>query len=153
MVIGSKASNSALGTLAERTTRLTLLVPVSAQDAFAVRQAFTKAFKTIPEKFKTSLTYDRGSEMKQHKLFTEDTKIRVFFADPYSPWQRGTNENTNGLLRQYFPKGTDFRAIPQAAIAHAEQRLNTRPRKILKFYTPAEKFYSLITGRKLVLLT
>lgn len=95
---------SAMGTLVERTTRLTLLSPLKQKGAFAVRTAFAKSFKGIPKQFKKSLTYDRGSEMSEHKLFTEETRIRVFFADPSSPWQRGTNENTNGLLRQYIPK-------------------------------------------------
>lgn len=150
LLIG-KGQNSALGTLVERTTRLTLLVPLKGRDALAVRTAFAQAFKRIPRQFKKTLTYDRGSEMSQHKLFSEKTKIRVFFADPYSPWQRGTNENTNGLARQYFPKGTDFQNVPMAAIREAERRLNSRPRKTLQFYTPSEKFYELITGQKIAL--
>lgn len=152
LIIGKKQA-SALGTLVERTTRLTLLVPLKAKDAFAVRTGFAKAFKKIPQQFKKTLTYDRGSEMSEHKLFTKDTKIAVYFADPHAPWQRGTNENTNGLIRQYFPKGTDFRDVPLGAIQKAEQRLNSRPRKVLDFYTPSEKFYQLITGRKIALGT
>lgn len=144
---------SALGTLVERTTRLTLLVPLEAKDAFTVRVAFAKAFKRIPKQFKKTLTYDRGSEMSGHTLFTEETQIQVYFADPSSPWQRGTNENTNGLIRQYFPKGTDFRNVSLTTIREAEARLNSRPRKTLKFYTPAEKFYQLITGRKIAVGT
>ncbi len=150
LIVG-KGHHSALGTLVERTTRLTLLVPLKAKDAFAVRTAMAEAFRRIPAEFKKTLTYDRGSEMSQHKLFTKETKINVYFADPYSPWQRGTNENTNGLIRQYFPKGTDFSEIPIHAIKKAEHRLNTRPRKALGFYTPAERFYELITGEKVVL--
>lgn len=146
-----KARGSALGTLVERTTRLTLLVPLEKKDALSVKEAFEKAFARIPTKLKKSLTYDRGSEMSSHKLFTKDTGIQVYFADPYSPWQRGTNENTNGLIRQYFPKGTDFSLVPVAAIKEAERRLNERPRKVLKFYTPSEKFYELITNKKLAL--
>lgn len=146
-----KRHESAIGTLVERTTRLTLLVPLADKDAFAVRNAFAQAFKKIPRRFKKTLTYDRGNEMSQHKLFSEQTKIRVFFADPRSPWQRGTNENTNGLIRQYFPKGIDFHQVPPAALKEAEQRLNSRPRKALGFYTPAEKFYELITGQKIAL--
>jgi transposase, IS30 family len=142
---------SAMGSLVERTTRYTLLVPLVAKDAFTVRKAFAQAFKRIPQRFKKSLTYDRGSEMSQHKLFTEDTQIKVFFADPQSPWQRGTNENTNGLARQYFPKGTDFNLISSTEIKEAEQSLNSRPRKVLEYYTPAEKFYELITKRKVAL--
>lgn len=152
LLIG-KSRASALGTLVERTTRLTLLVPLPAKDAFTVRTEFAKAFKRIPQHFKKSLTYDRGSEMSQHKLFTKETDIQVYFADPSSPWQRGTNENTNGLIRQYFPKGTDFREVPRTVIREAERRLNSRPRKALKFYTPAEKFYSLITKRRIALVS
>lgn len=151
LVMGSKKSNTAIGTLVERTTRLTLLVPLKAKDALSVNKAFVKAFKCIPTEFKRTLTYDRGSEMSQHKLFTKQTKIQIYFADPYSPWQRGTNENTNGLIRQYFPKGTDFRAVPLTKIRLAEQRLNSRPRKALGYHTPSERFYELITGQKIAL--
>src|SRR3990167_2219615 len=152
LIVG-KNHQSAMGTLVERTTRLTLLVPLKAKDAFAVRTAFARSFTQIPKKFKKTLTYDRGMEMAEHKLFTKETKISVYFADPYSPWQRGTNENTNGLIRQYFPKGTDFNEVTIEAIKKAEDRLNTRPRKALGFHTPLEKFYELITGKKVVLIT
>lgn len=152
MIMG-KERKSAVGSLVERTTRLTLLVPLDAKDAFTVRSSFAKSFKQIPKKFKKTLTYDRGMEMAEHKLFTKETKINVYFADPYSPWQRGTNENTNGLIRQYFPKGTDFNTVPMASVREAEWRLNTRPRKALDFHTPLEKFYELITGQKVVLVT
>ena len=152
LIIGKNRA-SAMGTLVERTTRLTLLVPLVEKDAFAVRNAFAKTFKRIPKQFKKTLTYDRGKEMAQHKLFTNETKIQVYFADPYSPWQRGTNENTNGLIRQYFPKGTDFKTVSLAEIQEAERRLNSRPRKVLKFYTPSEKFYELITNQKIALET
>lgn len=152
LLIG-KRRESALGTLVERTTRLTLLVPLKAKDALSVNRALGKAFKRIPQCFKQSLTYDRGSEMTQHQLFTKETRIQVYFADPHAPWQRGTNENTNGLIRQYFSKGTDFKAIPVSAIRQVEQRLNSRPRKVLEYYTPAEKFYELITGQKIALGT
>lgn len=142
---------SAMGTLVERTTRLTLLVPLKEKNALAVRTAFALAFKRIPKQFVKTLTYDRGTEMAEHKEFTKETKIQVYFADPHSPWQRGTNENTNGLIRQYFPKGTDFNVVPLSAIKRAEQRLNSRPRKTLGFYTPSERFYELTTGRKIAL--
>jgi IS30 family transposase len=150
LIVG-KNHLSALGTLVERTTRTTLLVPLKEKDALSVRLAFAKAFKRLPKKFTKSLTYDRGLEMAQHKMFTKETGIQVYFADPYCPWQRGTNENTNGLIRQYFPKGTDFRSVSFAAIAEAERRLNSRPRKVLDFYTPSEKFYELITGQKIAI--
>jgi len=152
LIVG-KNHSSAMGSLVERTTRLTLLVPLKARDSLTVCNAFADAFKHIPRKFKKSMTYDRGSEMTQHKLFTKDTEIKVFFADPYSPWQRGTNENTNGLIRQYFPKGTDFKTVHPSDIVEAEQRLNSRPRKVLGFYTPSEKFYELITRKKIALET
>lgn len=148
LIIG-KGRNSAMGTLVERTTRLTLLVPLEKKDAFSVRTAMAKAFKRIPKQFRKTLTYDRGTEMAQHLLFTDETKIQVYFADPYSPWQRGTNENTNGLIRQYFPKGTDFRNVAVEDIHHTEAELNGRPRKILGFATPSEKFYQLITHKSL----
>jgi IS30 family transposase len=150
LIIG-KNHASALGSLVERTTRLTLLVPLTAKDAFTVRSAFARAFKRIPRKFAKSLTYDRGSEMSEHKLFTNATRIAVFFADPQSPWQRGTNENTNGLIRQYFPKGTDFSAVSTRAITEVERRLNSRPRKTLAYYTPSERFYQLITKKSVAL--
>lgn len=150
LIIG-KDRLSAIGTLVERTTRLTLIVPLKKKDAMTVRTEFAKAFKLIPKKFTKSLTYDRGTEMAQHKMFTRDTGIKVFFADPYCPWQRGTNENTNGLIRQYFPKGTDFRKVSIAEIKEVEKRLNSRPRKTLDFHTPSEKFYQLITGRKIAI--
>jgi IS30 family transposase len=150
LILG-KGRKSALGTLVERTTRLTLLVPLTKKDALSVKEEFEKAFLRIPAKMKKSLTYDRGTEMSQHKLFTKDTGIQVYFADPYSPWQRGTNENTNGLIRQYFPKGTDFSLVPLTALKEAERRLNERPRKTLEFYTPSERFYELITKKKLAL--
>jgi len=150
LIVG-KLNHSAIRTLVERTTRLTLLVPLKEKDAFSVRNAFTLAFKRIPKQFVKTLTYDRGTEMAEHKLFTRETKIQVYFADPHSPWQRGTNENTNGLIRQYFPKGTDFKAVPLSAIKEAERRLNSRPRKALGFYTPAERFYELTTGQKIAL--
>jgi len=152
LIIG-KNKKSALGTLVERTTRLTLLVPLAAKDALSVSKAFAETFKKIPVKFKASLTYDRGTEMSQHKLFTKESKIQVYFADPYSPWQRGTNENTNGLIRQYFPKGTDFRDVSLDEIKEAERRLNSRPRKVLEYYTPSERFYELLTGQKIALGT
>lgn len=152
LIVG-KGHASALGTLVERTTRLTLLVPLTNKDAVSVNQAFARAFMRIPQHMKKTLTYDRGCEMAKHKLFTTETQIQVYFADPYSPWQRGTNENTNGLIRQYFPKGTDFRQVTLRQIQQAEERLNTRPRKALGFYTPSEQFYQLTTGQKVALGT
>ncbi len=150
-LIMGKGHKSAIGTLVERTTRLTMLVPLEKKNAISVALSFAKAFKRIPAEFKKTLTYDRGSEMTQHKLFTKESKIKVFFADPHSPWQRGTNENTNGLIRQYFPKSTDFRKVPAKDIYKVEQQLNSRPRKANGFYTPSERFYELTTGKKIAL--
>jgi len=99
------ANASALGTLVERTTRFTLLVPLKAKDAPAVRRAFAREVRTLPAQLRRSLTYDQGQEMREHRLFTKQTKMRVYFAHPQCPWERGTNENTNGLLRQFFPAG------------------------------------------------
>jgi len=146
-----KERQSAIGTLVERTTRLTVLAPLQSKNAAGVRQALAREFRNIPKKFAKTLTYDRGSEMTEHTLFTKETKIKVYFADAHCPWQRGTNENTNGLIRQYFPKGTDFRMVRLSALLEVENRLNGRPRKVLGYDTPAEKFYELITGRKIAL--
>lgn len=151
LIMGSKASNSALGTLVERVTRYLLLVPLPAHDALTVRQEFAKAVKRLPRHLKRTLTYDRGSEMAEHQLFTKETKIQVYFADPQSPWQRGTNENTNGLIRQYFPKGIDFRIVSKQEIRHVQDLLNDRPRKVLRFLKPDEVFPRLLTYQNLAL--
>jgi IS30 family transposase len=144
LIMGSKRSNTAMGTLVERTTRYLLLVPLTGHDALTVRNEFTKAVKKIPRHLKKTLTYDRGVEMAQHKLFTQNTKIQVYFADPHSPWQRGTNENTNGLLRQYFPKGIDFRNISVQEIKRVQDQMNDRPRKALQYQKPDEAFKQLL---------
>lgn len=149
LIMGSKRSNTAMGTLVERTTRYLLLVPLTAHDALTVRMEFARALKRIPKFFKKSLTYDRGVEMSQHKLFTQNTKIQVYFADPHSPWQRGTNENTNGLLRQYFPKGIDFRNISRQEIRRAQDQMNDRPRKALRYLKPDEAFSQLLINPNL----
>lgn len=151
LIMGSKVSNTALGTLVERTSRYLLLVPLESHDAYSVRTAFGKAVKNIPKYLKKSLTYDRGIEMCQHKLFTKETKVLVYFADPSSPWQRGTNENTNGLIRQYFPKGIDFRTVSLADIKAAQDQLNDRPRKALHYYNPNEVFSKLLTDPNIAL--
>ena len=129
---------SALGTLVERTTRFTLLVPLRTKDAPGVRRAFAREMRTLPVQLTKSLTYDRGKEMQEHRLFTDETAIRVFFAHPHSPWERGTNENTNGLIRQFFPKGTDFSKVSRREIKHVQALLNGRPRKVLNWRFPCE---------------
>lgn len=132
---------SALGTLVERTTRTTLLVPLRAKDATSVRHAFAREMRTLPKQLARSLTYDRGKEMAEHRLLTQDTQVRVFFAHPHSPWERGTNENTNGLIRQFFPKGTDFSTVSRREIKHVQALLNSRPRRVLNWRTPSEVFH------------
>lgn len=143
LIVG-KDRLSALGTLVERTTRTTILVPLKEKDALTVRKAFARETKKLPTQMKLSLTYDRGKEMSQHQLFTKQTKIQVYFAHPQSPWERGTNENTNGLIRQYFPKGTDFSKINRKEIKAVQELLNDRPRKVLGYLTPLEVFDSLL---------
>ena len=139
LLMGTK-NLSAIGTLVERTTRTTILVPLKTKDAKAVRTAFARVVKRLPKEDCLSLTHDRGSEMHQHELFTKETKVQVYFADPHSPWQRGTNENTNGLIRQYLPKGMCLKNLTQAQCNWIANELNNRPRERLGFRTPAEVF-------------
>jgi transposase, IS30 family len=142
LILGRRNA-SALGTLVERTTRTTLLVPLRAKDATSVRQAFAREMRTLPQQMARSLTYDQGKEMAEHELFTHETRIRVYFAHPHSPWERGTNENTNGLIRQFFPKGTDFSRVSRRQIKHVQTLLNARPRKVLNWRTPSEAFHNV----------
>jgi IS30 family transposase len=143
LMIG-KGHKSALGTLVERTTRMVFLVRIKAKNAGHVREAFADIFQEIDPELRKSLTYDRGHEMAEHKHFTETTGMPVYFCDPSSPWQRGTNENTNGLLRQYFPKGTDFNKITDEELKRVQDQLNRRPRKVLNWESPYEAFNKLI---------
>lgn len=143
-LIMGKDRASAIGTLVERTTRTIILVPLKARDATTVREAFEKEFKTIPAQMKKTLTYDNGTEMAQHKLFTKNTKIQVYFTHPYSPWERPTNENSNGLVRDYFPAGTDFNLITKARLKEVQNQLNERPRHVLDYRTPKEVFEEMI---------
>ena len=142
LIVGRRNA-SALGTLVERTTRTTLLVPLRAKDATSVRQAFAREMRTLPQQMARSLTYDQGKEMAEHELFTQETRIQVYFAHPHSPWERGTNENTNGLIRQFFPKGTDFSRVSRREIKHVQDLLNGRPRKVLNWRTPSEAFHNV----------
>lgn len=139
-----KERKSAIGTLVERTTRTTILVPLKTKDAEGVRKAFARTVKRLPKETFLSLTHDRGSEMSEHELFTKDTEVQVYFADPHSPWQRGTNENTNGLIRQFFPKGTDFRDVSVRELKRVQRLLNERPRETLHWQTPQEAFTKLM---------
>ncbi|HYP43033.1 MAG TPA: IS30 family transposase [Candidatus Nitrosocosmicus sp.] len=143
-LIMGKDRQSAIGTLNERTTRTVILVHLKARDAASVRQAFEKEFKSIPQQMKQSLTYDNGTEMAQHKLFTKNTKIAVYFAHPYSPWERPTNENSNGLLRDYFPKGMDLSKVSKKRLKEVQNQLNERPRKVLGWRKPKEVFDEFI---------
>ena len=150
--------SSAIGTLVERTTRFTMLLhlprmaehgggarvkngpALAGHGAEAVRDAITRTITTLPEGLRRSLTWDQGAEMTQHARLRIDTGVEVYFCDPHSPWQRGTNENTNGLLRQYFPKGTDLSVHGVDDLAAVAAALNARPRKTLGWRTPAEAF-------------
>jgi IS30 family transposase len=146
LIIGANHA-TALGTLVERTTRTVILVPLKAKDAVSVAVAFARELESLPEQMKLTLTYDRGSEMAKHRLFTAETNMQVYFADPHSPWQRGTNENTNGLIRQFFPKGMSFRNVTVEEIKHVQDLLNGRPRKTLKWQTPYEAFSQLLAEK------
>lgn len=143
LLIG-KNRQSALGSLTERTTRTLILVPLKNRTAPEVRKAFAKELKKLPQQMRLTLTYDQGREMAEHRLFTKQTNMQVYFAHPASPWERGTNENTNGLIRQYFPKGTNFSKISRREIKWAQNRLNGRPRKVLDYQTPYEAFNKLL---------
>ena len=133
-------SSSQIATLVERHTRYVMLVKVAKKDTETVINALIKNAHKMPQELYKSLTWDRGKEMADHKRFTLATDIKVYFCDPQNPWQRGTNENTNGLLRQYFPKGTDISSYSQAKLNAVARLLNTRPRKTLDYETPAERF-------------
>lgn len=143
LVMG-KDRQSAIGTLNERSSRTVILVHLKARDANSVRKAFEQEFKSIPAQMKKSLTYDNGTEMAQHKLFTKNTKIQVYFAHPYSPWERPTNENSNGLIRHYFPKGTDFSTVSKKELKRVQDELNERPRNVLNWKTPKDVFEEYI---------
>jgi IS30 family transposase len=134
----SGARNSHIATLVERHSRFTLLVKVKSKETTAVVPALSKQVAKLPEALRRSLTWDRGMEMAHHKAFSVATDVKVYFCDPQSPWQRGTNENTNRLLRQYFPKGTELSQYSQADLNRVARRLNGRPRKTLDFRTPAD---------------
>ena len=160
LILGGRSS--AIGTLVERTTRFTMLLhlppmpghgvvvrekngpALAGHGAAAVRDAIARAIATLPEQLRHSLTWDQGAEMAQHAQLRLDSGLQVFFCDPHSPWQRGTNENTNGLLRQYFPKGTDLRGVTVTDLDAVAFTLNTRPRKTLGWRTPSEVFNQLL---------
>ena len=137
LIMGKRKTS--IGTLVERHSRYVMLFQVPDNTAESVRVALTDTVKKLPEHLWRSLTWDQGTEMAQHVTFTIDTGIQVYFCAPKSPWQRGSNENTNGLLRQYFPKGTDLSLVTQDQLDHAAYSLNTRPRQTLGWMTPSDK--------------
>ena len=145
LIIG-KNNRSALGTLVERTTRTTILVPVKSREAEVIAKAFAKEVRKLPQQMKLTLTYDQGREMASHKLFTNISGIKVYFAHPRSPWERGTNENTNGLIRQFFPKGTEFNKVSRYEVKKVQDLLNGRPRQVLGFQKPYDVFNQLINN-------
>jgi IS30 family transposase len=138
LIMGSVASNSAIGTLVERTTRFVMLLHLPAgHGADAVQDAMVTAMAGLPETLRKTLTWDQGIEMTNHAKIAAATGLEIYFCDPHSPWQRGSNENTNGLLRQYFPKGSDLSVYQADYLEHVARKLNTRPRKTLSWKTPA----------------
>jgi len=139
-------NNSQIATLVERQTRYVMLAKVPSKDTETVINALIKQAHQLPRELYKSLTWDRGKEMADHKRFTLDTDIKVYFCDPQSPWQRGSNENTNGLLRQYFPKGTDLSVHSQAKLNAIARQLNERPRKTLHYQTPAQRFNACVAS-------
>ena len=144
LILGSNC-RSAIATLVERQTRYTMLVHLpEGHGALAVRDCLEAAIKTLPEHLRKSLTWDKGTELAQHRQITLATKMAIYFCDPHSPWQRGTNENTNGLLRQYFPKGTDLTIHSPERLLEVATELNARPRKALGRITPAEALQRLL---------
>ncbi len=144
LVCGSH--NSQIATLVERHSRFLMLVKVDRKDSETVTSALIKQAHKLPKELYKSLTWDRGSEMADHKRFTLATDIKVYFCDPNAPWQRGSNENTNGLLRQYFPKGTELSVYTQAKLNAVARQLNERPRKTLNYETPAERFNACVAS-------
>lgn len=137
LLAGSK--NTHIATLVERHSRFLMLVKLQSKDTHTVVNALTHHVRKLPRQLRRSLTWDRGVELSEHKRFTFATDVQVYFCDPRSPWQRGSNENTNGLLRQYFPKGTDLSVHSQAVLDQVALQMNQRPRKTLGFATPADK--------------
>ena len=144
LIAGS--GNSFIATLVERHTRFVMLAKVGNKDSHSVIQALIKQSRKLPKELYHSLTWDRGTEMAGHKKFTLATDIDVYLCEPHSPWQRGTNENTNRLLRQYFPKGTDLSIHSQAKLSAVARQLNERPRKTLEYETPAERFNACVAS-------
>ena len=147
LLMGKMGSRSAVGTLVERTSRYVMLLHLpNGVTAEAVSTAMTEAIGRLPAELARSVTWDQGKEMARHRDFTVSTGIQVYFCDPHSPWQRGSNENTNGLLRQFLPKGTDLRLHTRADLDEIERKLNGRPRETLGWLKPCEKLAELIAA-------
>lgn len=144
LLFGNRSSQ--IATLVERQTRYLMLVKIGSKDTETVVNALIKNARRLPKELYRSLTWDRGKEMADHRRFTLATEIQVYFCDPYHPWQRGTNENTNGLLRQYFPKGIDLSAVSQAKLNAVARQMNERPRKTLSYETPAERYRQTVAS-------
>jgi IS30 family transposase len=144
LLLGGRSSYVA--TLVERQSRYVVLVRVRNKETATVVHALAKRVQRLPDGLMKSLTWDRGTELANHRAFTVATNVAVYFCDPQSPWQRGSNENTNGLLRQYLPKGADFSAVSQAQLDAIALRLNTRPRLTLGFRTPADKLAEIVAS-------
>jgi IS30 family transposase len=139
LIVGTK-NKSAVGTLVERKSRYLILAHLENKTAEKTRLSFARKLSELPLEMRKSLTYDQGKEMSQHKILSQDVDIAVYFCDPHAPWQRGTNENTNGLIRQYLPKGSDLSHASQEYLDEIASRINNRPRKILEFKTPQEVY-------------
>jgi IS30 family transposase len=142
LLVGKRATQ--IATLVERQSRFVILVRLPAADSTTVVDALARRIRRLPAALRQSLTWDQGKEMAQHARFTVATDLQVYFCDPHSPWQRGSNENTNGLLRQYFPKGTDLRTVTQQQLDAVARKLNTRPRQTLDWRTPAEVYQAAL---------
>jgi IS30 family transposase len=142
----SGSKNSYIATLVERHTRYVMLAKVANKDTQTIVSALIKQATMLPNELYKSLTWDRGKELADHRRFTLATNIDVYFCDPQSPWQRGSNENTNGLLRQYFPKGADLSVYSQTHLNKVARQLNERPRQTLGFETPAERFNACVAA-------
>jgi IS30 family transposase len=139
-------ASSQIATLVERRSRYVMLVKVHSKDSVTVAKALAAKIRQLPAELRRSLTWDRGSEMAAHKQFTVATNVQVYFCDPHSPWQRGSNENTNGLLRQYFPKGKNVSTVGQAELNRVARLLNERPRETLNWWTPLEALRATVAS-------
>ncbi len=142
-LIKGARNGSAVGTLIERTSRYIMLAKLDGCDAQSALEGFTKRLRTVPASLRKTLTYDQGTEMALHETLAKRLKMSIFFCDPHSPWQRASNENANGLIREYLPKGTDLGTVTQTELKAIEARLNGRPRQVLHFQTPDEVFSAL----------